>query len=58
MSRFAKISGTSGNFTGTFSNDNFGRDVENIGDLNGDGIEDLAVGANLDDDGGTDKGAV
>jgi len=29
-----------------------------IGDLDGDGILDMAVGANLDDDGGTDKGAL
>jgi hypothetical protein len=59
VSSHAKISDTAGNFTGQLDNvDNFSRDVVNIGDLNGDGIEDIAVGANLDDDGGTDKGAV
>ena len=36
----------------------FGRSVENIGDLDGDGVNDLAVGANLDSDAGTKRGAV
>ncbi len=41
--------------------DSFGRSVANIGDLNGDGVSDLAIGAYLDDDGGTiltNRGAV
>ena len=29
-----------------------------LGDLDGDGVSDLAVGAWFDDDGGTDRGAV
>ena len=29
-----------------------------LGDLNGDGISDLASGASLNDDGGTDRGAL
>ncbi len=36
----------------------FGHSVEGIGDLNGDGIEDFAIGANQDDDGGENKGAI
>ncbi|WP_405377373.1 hypothetical protein [Nonlabens sp. Asnod3-A02] len=40
------------------SSDYFGYAVESIGDLNGDGIDDIAVGAIFDDDGGTNKGAV
>ncbi len=40
------------------SNDWFGTSVEGIGDLDGDGVEDVAIGAIKDDDGGTDKGAV
>jgi len=53
-----KISDTSGNFSGTLSNgDNFGG-AEGIGDLDGDGIEDVAVTAHLDDDGATDAGAI
>ena len=38
--------------------DSFGRSVANIGDLDGDGVNDLAVGAHQDDDEGTDRGAV
>ena len=38
--------------------DFFGISVANIGDLDGNGVNDLAVGANLDDDGGSDRGAV
>ncbi len=38
--------------------DEFGNDVREIGDLNGDGITDIIVGAPGDDDGGTDRGAV
>ena len=54
-----KISDTHGNFTGILdSMDYFGSSVTSIGDLNGDGINDIAVGANGDDDGGSDKGAV
>ncbi|MCP4544398.1 MAG: DUF11 domain-containing protein, partial [Chloroflexi bacterium] len=38
--------------------ENFGRSVSEIGDLNGDGVLDLAVGADRDDTGGSDRGAV
>jgi len=38
--------------------DRYGRSVASIGDLNGDGVGDIAVGAFLDDAGGTDRGAV
>lgn len=54
-----KISGDEGNFAGDLSsNDNFGSAVAGIGDLDGDGVLDLAVGAPLDDDGGLDRGAI
>jgi hypothetical protein len=54
-----KISETEGNFTAALDdNDNFGSAVASLGDLNGDSILDIAVGAPLDDDGGTDRGAV
>ena len=48
-----------GGFKGDLSDgDQFGSAVAGIGNLDGNGIPDLAVGAPLDDDGGTDKGAV
>ena len=54
-----KISSTEGGFTGTLDDtDFFGVSVAGVGDLDGDGVEDLAVGAYLDDDGGADRGAV
>jgi len=60
---FQKISDRKGNFTGNLDNgDNFGSSVANIGDLDGDGCDDIAVGAYHDDDrssgSGTDRGAV
>jgi len=54
-----KISDNQGGFTGGLAdNDRFGSAVTTMEDLNGDGFLDLAVGAPLDDDGGTDRGAV
>ena len=57
-----KISALHGGLTeagGSLDNsDIFGNSVAAIGDLNGDGVPDLAVGAYRDDDGGADKGAV
>ncbi|MBI2474959.1 FG-GAP repeat protein [Candidatus Uhrbacteria bacterium] len=44
--------------TGTSVNDNVGRSVAKAGDLNHDGIDDLAIGATGDDDGGSGAGAV
>lgn len=40
------------------SGDRFGRDHDRAGDINGDGIIDLVIGARSDDDGATDAGAV
>lgn len=55
----AKVSDTEGSFGGSLdSGDQFGGAVAQMGDLDGDGLGDLAVGASLDDDGGIDKGAV
>ena len=54
-----KISSTQGGFTGTLDDfDGFGADVATLGDLSGDGVGDLAVAAQGDDDGGTNPGAV
>ena len=54
-----KISDTQGGFTGALDNgDVFGSSVATLGDLDGDGVVDLAVGAPDDDDGGSARGAV
>ncbi|MCH8880654.1 MAG: FG-GAP repeat protein, partial [Planctomycetes bacterium] len=58
-----KISSTEGSFTGILDDqDRFGTSVASLGDLDGDGIGDLAVGATWDDDGGggssANRGAV
>lgn len=54
-----KISETEGGFSGVLDDgDKFGTSVAALGDLNGDNITDLAVGAIGDDDGGNARGAV
>ena len=54
-----KISDTQGGFGGVLDDiDEFGFSVASLGDLDGDGVGDLAVGAVQDDDGGTNRGAV
>jgi len=58
VTSFSKINDTAGNFTTTLDDyDLFGTSLTNLGDLDGDGISELAVGARLDDD-GTNRGAV
>jgi len=54
-----KISSTSGGFGGALDNDDrFGVSLARLGDLNGNGTVEIAVGADLDDDGGANRGAV
>ncbi len=58
-----KVSATSGGFDGDLSaHDRFGSSLAALGDVDGDGVDDLAVGAPFDDDGGglsnSDVGAV
>ncbi len=59
VKHYQKISDTEGGFSGTLDDlDYFGYSVSGIGDLDNDGVEDLAVGAAGDDDGGSNRGAV
>ena len=55
-----KVSFLMGGFTGSLAgSDSFGRSSASVGgDLNGDGVLDLVVGAPGDDDGGSSTGAV
>jgi hypothetical protein len=54
-----KISETEGGFGGDLDmNDRFGCSAAALGDLDSDGVPDLAVGALLDDDGVVDQGAL
>jgi hypothetical protein len=56
---FAKISNLDGGFGGALDElDRFGSGLAGLGDLDGDGVGELAVGADGDDDGAADAGAV
>jgi hypothetical protein len=56
---FVKIEeGSGGFFANLDAGDRFSRDHDQAGDINGDGIIDLVIGARSDDDGQTDAGAV
>ena len=56
---YQKISDTQGGFGGALSTyDRFGDCASYLGDVDGDGVGDLAVGAYGDSDGGSRRGAV
>ena len=58
VSNSIKINGNTTNGPDLSINDRFGSSVANIGDLNNDGVSDIAVGAFSDDAGGSSRGAV
>jgi|GEM_PF-801243 len=59
ISNVRKISATQGGFTGQLDDtDLFGMAATVIGDVDGDGVEDMAVNGGYDDDGGIETGAV
>ncbi len=54
-----KVAEGTGGFVGPLAEgDQFGYAIAPIGDLDGDGFDDVVAGARLDDDGGTDRGAL
>ena len=55
---FQTIANQTGGGPALVNGDAFGSSVTSLGDLDGDGVTDLAVGAYLDDTGGTDRGAI
>jgi hypothetical protein len=55
---YQRIADHTGGFSVTLANDMFGFSVAEVGDLNSDGVIDLAVGASTDDTGGDNRGAV
>ena len=56
---FTKINSTDPVFNGELKNSfGFGNSVTNLGDLDGDDVTDIAVGASFDADGGEGRGAV
>jgi PKD repeat protein len=59
IQRERKIASGTASFTGTLSNDSrFGVSVAELGDFDGDGIRDLAVGSHRANIGGAERGAV
>ncbi|MEO0664043.1 MAG: integrin alpha, partial [Planctomycetota bacterium] len=58
LSAHARISATSGNGPPLEPRDTEWSELAGMGDLDGDGVPDLALGARQDDDGGSNAGAV
>jgi hypothetical protein len=58
VTSIVEINSSTANGPSLANSDYFGTSVANIGDLNGDGVNDLAVGAYVDREGGSARGAV
>jgi hypothetical protein len=58
VKRNSKIASSTGGGPALANDDHFGSGVAPLGDLDGDGMIDLAVGAEMDDTGGNGRGAV
>ncbi len=58
IERTVKLSSDTDNGASLSNGDNYGTALYGIGDLNGDGVEDLAVGAEKRNIGGSDRGAI
>jgi hypothetical protein len=59
VAAWQKVSNSAGGFSGNLEvDDHFGAAIAGIADLDNGGLEDMAVGAPGDGDGGADKGAV
>ncbi len=58
VKRTAEINDNTANGPSLSDNDRFGISVASPGDLDGDGVPDLAAGAHADDEGGTNRGTV
>ncbi len=54
----SKIANGTVNGPALVNNDELGSSIASIGDIDGDGVTDLTIGAHLDDTGGTNRGAI
>ncbi len=58
VKRSVKIDSNTTNIPDMSIGDRFGSSIASVGDINGDGTPDIAVGADQDDSGGSNRGAV
>lgn len=58
LSKTVQIDDSTANGPVLANSDRYGRSVSTLGDLDGDGVAEIAVGASNDDTGGSDRGAI